>query len=514
MQTTKIKDNKFNFGDELAILEHLANLYPEPLSAFNQVIQNAHDNNASVVKVAVLKDRKSLVVMYNGDPIRRSDLDYIRDHVGKSKNANNPDKIGQFGTGFITFLRYANKQTIIGYDDNGDEIVWTIEPNRESRYLSSKDRKMQDSERNMDSKYPFIKMFRKEFGKHGVYILIENFNKGQIDAFAGARLGTYLTDQWIECIIDTSNCLNRLYYYVTRKGSGRSIPKWKEIKSTKIPGEPFKCEVFGTHNDKDGHHKIKVKFDLVVSTKYDAGVKISNKGQPICDITKLNKLSKKSIFRDPCVNGTIKINCDDLITSGRDYIDEYHPKGTALINAINCIDDEVREVVQSALNKEVNKKLQKDNVRLTEQLQEFCGYIGFHKKTSNGLVKSSSSSSSSSRKEKSLYDMNQQMRNQQNATINGDSPRKQQRGVGLTVRIERFLPEQDHLQYKMHGDVVLINKNHLDYKLLEKKEPRTGVMLNYRWMCIILALAPMTKHPEQPESQEIGRLFAQYLHWK
>jgi len=525
---TKVEEiSKFQFKSELNMMRYVASGYPHPPAAVSQILDNACDAGASKVRIAAFKTSNRIVIMYDGAPISKIDMEAIRTGVGKSSKTSDYTKLGRFGTGFITFLSYADKQTIISKGD-GLEYVWENSPDEVKEELTSIHRPLQMSEKDKETKFPMIKYFLANY-KAGNYILIENIHSGKFDTFYGTRFTNAIGNQWIDRLLDPSYTLGSIEY--AKIGTINRKVKWTAIKATKKNGKEFKKRIVGIHiDDKGMTQELAVDFDLLISTKIDGAIRILNRNQPIMSVVAtdtsngLQTLSKQSILRDKNINGAIRIKADSLLSFDRARLDEYASIGKAFINACDQADEYVRAVVKSVLNDELDNQAKADNEKYTAILNDFCQHIGFNNKSNDALVKPNSSSNKSDKDHRDFRSAMESIRRQQDTDESKDKsgviafdatePRKKKRGYGTPVKIEPFLKEQRHIRYKTVGDTIRVNREHSDFKLVCKLPNKSGARHNYIIQCALSALALKTKTPEISIEEEILRLLTMFWHMR
>ena len=226
----------FKVGNTLNTIVRLADLFHNPLDAFNQILQNAEDNDATEVKIVTFPFSKSVVVMYDGAPITEDELDQISSNVANSRSAGKDDKIGQFGTGFISFRRYAEKLTMISFSEVGREIVWNIYPDYDNGELQYKGAFLQESERLLETKYPAIREFhklvkrtKKSGENRGVYILLTDFHDNLFnEEFKDAGiLAAYISKQWVASFQNPNATVKEIYCADYNSTAKKKYP-WKK----------------------------------------------------------------------------------------------------------------------------------------------------------------------------------------------------------------------------------------------------------------------------------------------
>lgn len=506
-------DSTFEFKSELAIMRYVASGFKHPPEALSQILDNACDANATKVRIAVSKTAKRIVVMYDGDPITKEDMDRIRTGVGKSINKNNTEKLGQFGTGFVTFLSYANKQTVISIGDEG-EFVWENEPDEEKEVLASKHRPLQMSEKDKESKFPLIKFFLEKY-KYGNYILIEDIHPGKIDAFLGARFKNFMGALWADRLHSTAYTLNEIDY-AQIKSKGKL--KWKAIKHKKLVGEEFKERVIGSYAEDGKKVEVTLDFDLVVSTKLDDPVRILNRSQPIMTVKATNltnglvNLPKKSILRSNSVAGAIRMKEDSLINFERSRIDEYCPKGKAFLDACKKVDESLSKLVDKIEAQEEVKKDKADSEKYTELLNNLCDYIGFKPETDTPIKIENAGEGKKGKQE--YRDLGKAMdslrKRQQKKEKKKNEGKNNKSSGGYEVKLEPFLKEQQHMRFKFTGDVIRVNRDHEDFKAVYALPHKAGHKDNYIVNCMMAVLARITKNEETPIEEEFVKLRTQY----
>lgn len=109
----KVRDHRNNLASTLkdypGIWEHFEDFYPDDAHFIYELLQNAEDENATLVSFSLENDL--FIFEHNGEPFSEEDVWGITD-IGRGSKREDEEKIGRFGVGFKSVFAFTSSPCI------------------------------------------------------------------------------------------------------------------------------------------------------------------------------------------------------------------------------------------------------------------------------------------------------------------------------------------------------------------------------------------------------------------
>jgi hypothetical protein len=119
-------DNLIGYGNKTEHLESLSSLYSDKTHFIYEILQNAEDAEADIIKFHLKKDR--ICIYHDGKTFNEQDVRAICS-IGKGTKKEAKDKIGKFGIGFKSVYAYT-EEPLIYLEEESFGIQKYIRPHR------------------------------------------------------------------------------------------------------------------------------------------------------------------------------------------------------------------------------------------------------------------------------------------------------------------------------------------------------------------------------------------------